>query len=77
MPWEKFDDAGGDGLVAKKSLLRTFFGRLMIFDRKLKVKDDNLRFLQRKIVAQSVMGGVIFATVMEILFLSLPIWKEI
>lgn len=75
LPWEKFDDAGGDGLVAKKSVLRTFFGRLMIFDRKLKVKDDNLRFLQRKIVAQSMLGGVIFATLMEVLFLSLPIWK--
>ena len=75
LPWEKFDDAGGDGLVAKKNILRTFFGRLMIFDRKLKVKDDNLRYLQRKIVMQSVLGGVIFATLMEILFLSLPIWK--
>jgi hypothetical protein len=77
LPWEKFDDAGGDGLVAKKSILRTFFGRLMIFDRKLKVKDDNLRYLQRKIVMQSVFGGIVFATVMEILFLSLPIWKPL
>ena len=49
----------------------------MIFDRKLKVKDDNLRYLQRKIVMQSVLGGVIFATLMEILFLSLPIWKPL
>lgn len=75
MPWEKFDDAGGDGLVAKKGMLKGFFGKLMIFDRKLKVKDDNLRYLQRKIVMQSVLGGVIFATLMEVLFLSLPIWK--
>ena len=75
LPWEKFDDAGGDGLVAKKSMLKGFFGKLMIFDRKLKVKDDNLRYLQRKIVMQSVLGGVIFATLMEVLFLSLPIWK--
>ena len=77
LPWEKFDDAGGDGLVAKRGVLRTFFGRLMIFDRKLKVKDDNLRYLQRKIVLQSVFGGVIFATLMEALFLSLPIWKPL
>jgi hypothetical protein len=77
LPWEKFDDAGGEGLIAKKNMLRTFLGRLMIFDRKLKVKDDNLRYLQRKIVLQSVLGGVIFATVMEVLFLSLPIWKDL
>jgi hypothetical protein len=77
LPWEKFDDAGGDGLVAKNGTLRTFFGKLMIFDRKLKVKDGNLRYLQRKIVAQSMLGGVIFATLMEVLFLSLPIWKKL
>ena len=77
LPWEKFDDAGDDRLVAKKGGLRAFFGRFMIFDRKLKVKDDNLRYLQRKIVVQSVLGGVIFATLMEILFLSLPIWKPL
>src|SRR5258708_1583622 len=34
LPWEKFDDAGGDGLVAKNSMLKGFFGKLMIFDRK-------------------------------------------
>jgi hypothetical protein len=77
LPWEKFNDVGGDGLIAKKGVLRTFFGRLMIFDRKLKVRDDNLRYLQRKIVLQSVLGGIIFATLMEVLFLSLPIWKKV
>ncbi len=49
----------------------------MIFDRKLKVKDDNLRKLQRKVVMQSLLGGGAFATMMVVVFLCLPIWKDI
>jgi len=77
LPWEKFDDAGGDGFVAKKSVLKTMFGRLMIFDRKLKVKDRDLRYLQGKIIVQGLLGGVIFGTMLEIFFLCLPIWKSL
>jgi len=47
----------------------------MILDRKLKVKDIHLRRLQRKIVIQSIAGGVSFAAVMETFFLLLPIWR--
>jgi hypothetical protein len=75
LPWEKFEDDAS--FFSKKAGLMSFFGKLMIFDRKLKVKDDNLRYLQRKIVMQSVFGGMVFATLMEVFFLCLPIWKPI
>ena len=75
LPWEKFDDDAT--LLTKKSGVMSFFGKLMIFDRKVKVKDDNLRYLQRKIVTQSIFGGMVFAVLMEIFFLSLPIWKPL
>ena len=93
LPWEKVvadgdhhgeNGGGGDGdaeevvvLVKRRSKIVTFLSRLMIFDRKLKVKDDNLRLLQRKIVVQSLIGGILFATVLEIFFLALPIWKSL
>lgn len=73
LPWEEFEDAGREDTVQRRGPMRVL-GKLMIFDRKLKVKDDNLRRLQRRIVVQSVVGGVVFATLMEVLFLSLPIW---
>jgi hypothetical protein len=76
LPWERFSDDGDGSVVAKKPRgLMALLKKLMIFDRKLKVKDDNLRYLQRKIVMQSILGGVVFATLMEIFFLCLPIWK--
>jgi hypothetical protein len=73
LPWEKFEDDAS--FFTKKSGLMRFFSQLMIFDRKLRVKDDNLRYLQRKIVMQSIFGGMVFATLLEVFFLSLPIWK--
>jgi len=75
LPWEKFEDDAT--IFSKKSGLMAFFGKLMIFDRKLRVKDDNLRYLQRKIVMQSLFGGMVFATLLELFFLCLPIWKPI
>ncbi|KAL2075285.1 hypothetical protein VTL71DRAFT_228 [Oculimacula yallundae] len=74
LPWEKFED---DPIVNKKSRFIRLVSKLMIFDRKLKVKDDTLRRLQRKVVMQSVMGGMAFATLFVIIFLSLPIWKKV
>lgn len=74
LPWEEFED---DLSVNRKpNGLMKFFSKLMIFDRKLKVKDDNLRRLQRKVVMQSLIGGMGFATMMVIVFLSLPIWRK-
>lgn len=76
LPWERFEDDGEKSVATKKPKgLMALLKKLMIFDRKLKLKDDNLRYLQRKIGIQSLLGGVLFATLMEILFLSLPIWE--
>ncbi|PVH89998.1 hypothetical protein DL98DRAFT_647660 [Cadophora sp. DSE1049] len=74
LPWERFED---DPIVTKQSRFVRLVSKLMIFDRKLKVKDDTLRRLQRKVVMQSVLGGMAFATLMVIVFLSLPIWKRV
>jgi Regulator of G protein signaling domain len=76
LPWERFED---DAVQAKKKKNKfiALVSKLMIFDRKLKVKDDNLRRLQRKVVMQSLLGGAAFATIMVVVFLCLPIWKEI
>lgn len=75
LPWEKFEDNAS--FLSKKSTVWSFLSRIMIFDRKLKVQDDTLRYLQRMIVVQSLFGGMVFATLMEVLFLCLPIWKPI
>jgi hypothetical protein len=75
LPWEKFEDDAS--FLSKRTGLMSFFSKIMIFDRKLKVKDYNLRVLQRKIVMQSLFGGVIFASLLEVFFLCLPIWKPI
>ena len=73
LPWERLDDAAsvvsrGGGVVARLK-------RLMIFDRKVRVKDDSLRQLQHKIVAQSMVGGAVFASVLVLVFIFLPVWK--
>ncbi|KAL8346106.1 hypothetical protein RB598_000146, partial [Gaeumannomyces tritici] len=60
----------------KKNPLLRALSRLMIFDRKLKVKDKHLRRLQTKIVVQSLASGAIFATMGVLLFLWLPVWTE-
>jgi Regulator of G protein signaling domain len=73
LPWERFDD--GNSIRTQSSGIVAFARKLMILDRKLKIKDVNLRQLQTKIVIQSIVGGVIFAALMEILFLPLPIWR--
>ncbi|KAL2192971.1 hypothetical protein P885DRAFT_81703 [Corynascus similis CBS 632.67] len=62
---------GGGGLSLWRRLRR-----LMIFDRRVKVQDRQLRRLQRKIVVQSLVGGAVFATLCVLVFLWLPIWKE-
>lgn len=75
LPWERFADDAPQ--KRKKNKFIALVSKLMIFDRKLKVKDDNLRKLQRKVVIQSLLGGAAFATVMVVFFLCLPIWKQI
>ncbi|KAI9147214.1 NADH-dependent flavin oxidoreductase nadA [Paramyrothecium foliicola] len=60
LPWERFDDKAS--ITSNRSGVAKILGRLMIFDRKLRVKDINLRQLQRKIVIQSLIGGAVFAS---------------
>ena len=74
LPWERFEEDNSAATKRKNTFIR-LVSRLMIFDRKLKVKDDNLRRLQHKVVAQSLFGGALFATMMVVVFLCLPIWK--
>lgn len=75
LDWEKYEE---DGESAKeRSRLFKTFSRLMIFDRKMKVKDKDLRRLQRKIVMQSVIGGMFIATILVVVSLCLPIWKHL
>ncbi|KAK2627226.1 hypothetical protein QTJ16_003192 [Diplocarpon rosae] len=74
LPWEKFED---EPVVSERSKVTRILSRLMIFDRKLKVKDSNLRRLQRKVVMQSLLGGMGFATLMVTVCLLLPIWKKV
>jgi len=74
LPWERFDDSGSK--MSNKGGFLKAVSRLMIFDRRLTVKDKHLRRLQRKIVMQSLLGGSIFASAGVLLFIFLPMWRE-
>ncbi|KAK1471307.1 hypothetical protein CABS01_16393 [Colletotrichum abscissum] len=56
--------------------LMKFVSRMMIFDRKIRVKDVHLRRLQHKIVTQAMVGGAIFASLCSLLFVMLPLWSQ-
>lgn len=83
LPWETYDDEKqGDSRPKKKKEeekmnVWRFMSKVMVFDRKMRVKDDDLRRLQRKVVAQSLFGGFALSTIMVIVFLCLPIWKPL
>lgn len=74
LPWERIDD--NSSITSTQSGVTKVLKRLMIFDKKLKVKDFHLRRLQRKIVLQSLTGGAIFASLGVVVFIFLPIWRE-
>lgn len=74
LPWERLDD--GDSIVSRRSGILGKLSKLMIFDRKVRVKDDSLRQLQHKIVAQSMVGGALFASIWVLVFLFLPVWRQ-
>ena len=73
LPWERFSDTE-TGATQRSGLLR-ILSRLMIFDRKFRVKDVHLRQLQHKIVLQSLLVGAISATCGVLLFIFLPTWS--
>ncbi|KAH6616067.1 hypothetical protein B0J18DRAFT_484933 [Chaetomium sp. MPI-SDFR-AT-0129] len=66
---------GGSGEGGLNGLIQ-WVKRVMIFDRRIRVQERELRRLQRKIVFQSLTGGALFATVCVLLFLWLPVWRE-
>lgn len=72
LPWERFDDAAS--VVSRRGIMRRV-SRLMVFDRKVRVRDDNLRQLQHRIVAQSMVGGAVFASIWVLVFIFLPVWR--
>ncbi|KAF6829293.1 hypothetical protein CPLU01_08057 [Colletotrichum plurivorum] len=74
LPWERFDDSAS--LLSQKSGLMKFLSRMMIFDRKIRVKDAHLRKLQHKIVLQAMVGGAVFASLSCLLFVLLPVWSQ-
>lgn len=90
MPWERLNDgekvegvhmSGGqdeneEEMETKRWSVRQRVGRVMMFDKRLKVQERSLRRLQRKIVMQSMVGGTIFSALSAVVFLLLPIWKE-
>ncbi|KIW41515.1 uncharacterized protein PV06_07065 [Exophiala oligosperma] len=76
LPWERQSDDGSvrTSTSSRWSLVK-FAKKMMIFERKIRVKDRGLRDLQRKIVIQSVVASVVATAVLEVVFLVLPIWK--
>ncbi|KAK1976341.1 hypothetical protein LZ30DRAFT_785638 [Colletotrichum cereale] len=74
LPWERFDDSAS--LLSQRTGLMKFLSRMMIFDRKIRVKDTHLRKLQHKIVLQAMAGGAAFACLSVLLFVLLPVWSE-
>ncbi|KAK0630370.1 hypothetical protein B0T17DRAFT_219538 [Bombardia bombarda] len=74
LPWERFDD--NTGTLSNEGGFLKALSRLMIFDRRLRVKEKHLRRLQRKVVLQSLLGGSVFASACVLLFILLPIWRE-
>ncbi|KIW14385.1 hypothetical protein PV08_07167 [Exophiala spinifera] len=87
LPWERLSDDGSTRTRRSSSSnnnntattwgrgLVRFAKKMMIFERKIRVKDRGLRKLQRKIVVQSVVGAVLATAILEVVFLVLPIWK--
>lgn len=77
LPWEKFDEDRPQIGKKQRPMIIRFLSKLMIFDRKMKVKDDDLRRLQNKVLTQSLLGGAAFATIFVIIFLCIPMWKPL
>ena len=72
LPWERFTEEE-TGNTTRTGIMK-ILSRLMIFDRKFRVKDVHLRRLQHKIVLQSLLGGALFASAGVLLFIFLPVW---
>jgi hypothetical protein len=74
LPWERIDEEASVR-TARSNPIKSFAKKLMIFERKIKVKDQGLRNLQHKIIVQSVCGAIVATVLVEAVFVCLPIWK--
>ncbi|EXJ91194.1 hypothetical protein A1O1_04303 [Capronia coronata CBS 617.96] len=75
LPWERVDSLEQGATPKRPNALVRFVRKLMLFERKIRVKDQGLRVLQRKIVIQSMIGALVVTIILEVVFLCLPIWK--
>ena len=74
LPWEAFADAERNAAHKSAPILRAV-RRLMIFDRKLRVKDVHLRQLQHLIILQGLFYAAIYASIAVLVFIFLPVWS--
>lgn len=88
LPWERLEEVEKDQhhvttagessytkATEKGNMISRFTGKLMITERRIRVKDMGLRRLQQKIVVQSITGALVGTAILEVFFLCLPIWK--
>ncbi|KIX09024.1 uncharacterized protein Z518_00102 [Rhinocladiella mackenziei CBS 650.93] len=75
LPWERVEENEKTPTQKAAHALKRFLSRLMIFEHKIRVKDEGLRNLQHKIVIQSVVGAIVATAILEVVFLVLPVWK--
>jgi hypothetical protein len=77
LPWERVegDEKTSVHTAGSHNVVVRFARKMMIFERKIRVKDVGLRRLQRKIVVQSLAGAALGTAVLEVIFLCLPIWR--
>lgn len=85
LPWERFEDdasvkttggpvpSGPKGWYVK---FKRFMSKTVAGDRKFKVEDKYLRRLQKMILLQCAVAGVLAACLIALVFIFLPIWKE-
>lgn len=85
LPWERFEQEDADAVGARAAAAsggwfaaqRNFMSRTVAIDKqKFRVEDKCLRRLQRLILFQCVMGGILAAGVGSLVFIFLPIWEE-
>ncbi|KAL2422131.1 hypothetical protein ABEF94_009384 [Exophiala dermatitidis] len=75
LPWERVDSIENGGTPKRPNALMRFVKKMMLFERKIRVKDQGLRVLQRTIVVQSMVAALLVTVVLEAVFLCLPIWE--
>ena len=73
--WERINDDGS--FKEGPTGLKKFISRMMIFEKKLRVKDECLRSLQKRIVGESLGWGLVFSIIVTALWVFLPIWKAV